>query len=80
MGPCPLDWKHGERGFRGLAPMSLEAGGGGAGGGKDRRTGEGPSPPRPGVRAAPSPRPSPAGREDPAVGGREDYTMTHRAS
>lgn len=46
---------------------------GGAGGGKDRRTGEGPSPPRPGVRAAPSPRPSPAGREDPAVGGREDY-------
>lgn len=28
MGPCPLDWKHGERGFRGLAPMSLEAEGG----------------------------------------------------
>lgn len=79
MGQCPLDWKHGERGFRGLAPMSLEAVGG-AGGGKDRRTGEGPSPPRPGVRAAPSPRPSPAGREDPAVGGREDYAMTHRAS
>lgn len=43
------------------------------GGGKDRRTGEGPSPPRPGVRAAPSPRPSPAGREDPAVGEREDH-------
>lgn len=52
MGPCPLDWKHGERGFRGLAPMSLEAGGGAgegrtAGPGKARHLrGLGSEPPR----------------------------------
>lgn len=51
MGPCPLDWKHGERGFRGLAPMSLEAGARGegrtAGPGKARHLrGLGSEPPR----------------------------------